>query len=143
MKKFFLSAVCLLTYATGANANEISICNFDTVFKEVKSDFFKRIWINETVTDTNGNVWHFEGYIDVSFGWGGVSINSYNVLVTCNGNSWHFVGKVHSEPNSDGSISNKISGTLTNKSNNETVPMDDSFKEILIKLNNSVLNNQE
>lgn len=61
----------MLTYATGVNANEISICNFDTVFKEVKSDFFKRIWINETV------------------------------------------------------------------------PMDDSFKEILIKLNNSVLNNQE
>lgn len=83
-------------------------------------------------------MYQIRGTVDISIGFDGITINSYDIVVTCGGNSWHFVGKIHSEQNSNGSVSNRIYGTLIDQSNNNIIPISDSIKDVLIKLNNSI-----
>lgn len=80
----------------------------------------KEIVIDETVTDSDGCVWHITGVIDVNveWGWPPVSINSYNITMSGPCGKHHFEGLAHFVPSPDGGVN--ISGSLTDVINNQS-----------------------
>lgn len=82
----------------------------------------KEIKIDETVTDSDGCVWHIKGVIDVDveWGWPPISINSYNITMSGPCGEHHFEGLAHSEPGPGGVI---IRGSLTDVINNQSLPL--------------------
>lgn len=54
----------------------------------------KRIEIDTYVTASNGCKFHVTGYVDVSFGWGGVSVDGYDITATGPCGDYHFEGLV-------------------------------------------------
>ncbi|WPO84086.1 hypothetical protein SD427_07065 [Chryseobacterium sp. JJR-5R] len=140
MKKCFLAAVIGFTGLVSANVPEIK-SDVSEVEDSQTIHLFKRIKIDETITDTHGTQWHIYGWVDVSISWSGPKINHYDVHMTGGGYHYHFQGKVVREELKDGTIRNTIDGSLTDEDSGTEVAIDSNIKTLLYQLNENVIRN--
>jgi len=140
MKKCFLAAMIGFTGLLSANVPEIKAA-VSEVGNSQDSHIFKRIKIDETITDTHGTQWHIYGWVDVSVSWSGPKINHYDVHMTGGGHHHHFQGKVVREEVKDGTIRNTVDGSLTDEDSGTEVAIDSNIKTLLYQLNENVIRN--
>lgn len=137
MKKILLCA--MIGFTTLVSANVSNLTPVDSKIVNSQSDnLFKKIKIDETITDTNGTSWHIYGWVDVSIGWSGPKINSYDIHMVGGGQHYHFQGRIIQEGTGNGDIKNTIDGTLTDEKGG-IVEIDGNIKTLLYQLNDKVI----
>lgn len=133
MKKVIFCLIATVLLSTSLVANNLS--SFSNKIEKVAN--LKRIKVDTWLTSTGGVKYHITGWVDVSIGFGGVSISHYDITIAGGGISIHFQGKVASTPNKDGSVTNEVTGDLTQ--NGKIVEMSEDIKDLIIKCNDEVL----
>lgn len=133
MKKILLLTTVLSVASLYANTT------IPTPEKEnyAASNAYKKIQLDYTIKDVNGTSWHIYGWVDVSIGLGGISINHYDVHLVGGGNHYHFVGKMATQGNG----STDIDGLLEDVINKKTIDIDGDMKTLLIQINDDVIKN--
>ena len=140
MKKILLIAMISFTGLVSANMTELTPIASKTL--ESKSvNFFKKIQINEYITDTNGTTWHIYGWVDVSISWSGPKINHYDVHMVGGSHHYHFQGKITQEQSSNGDVKNIIDGVLIEEERGTVVEIDSNLESVLYQLNDGVIKN--
>ncbi|WP_294221136.1 MULTISPECIES: hypothetical protein [Chryseobacterium] len=140
MKKILLTAMIGFAGLVTANTTGFT-SNFSKTLESKSVNFFKKIKIDEYITDTNGTSWHIYGWVDVSVGWSGPKINHYDIHMVGGGHHYHFQGKIMQEQGANGDIKNTIDGTLTDDEKGTKIEIDNNLQNVLYQLNDNVIKN--
>ncbi|WP_027379927.1 hypothetical protein [Chryseobacterium daeguense] len=140
MKKVLLLAAFSVAGIASANIQELP--SIVSTTEASQSDYLlKKIKIDEYITDTSGTTWHIYGWVDVSIGWSGPRINSYDVHMVGGGHHYHFVGKVSREKTPEGSVITGMEGSVTDEDTGGNVEIDSNIKALIFELDNNVTAN--